>query len=286
MPLEAFTARCMALLAQARHSCIVFYSKPSNPSIHSNYSFIHSFIHSFIQSFIHSLQSLFLSHTCITNKHFKDSTNPIPSSPSSFSYSSFAFPAPRLSQRQNGYTTVSAAMAPRIAYSIYPLHQTTHILPRTNWPDADSAIPEGSEGFPERWTDHAHAPLPRPCRTRTRTLHDPFPGSRTGEESQSRSSRTFLHYPSPFPFNTLRRKLLNLNRELHINIETLLRPLVRNRHIVHISADNPLHKFVLITNVINAVHDGEFVVTTDVVGRSIDSLQKIDSSATAFLPSP
>ena len=35
-----------------------------------------------------------------------------------FPYSSFAFPAPRLSQRQNGSTTVSATMAPRIAYSV------------------------------------------------------------------------------------------------------------------------------------------------------------------------
>ena len=249
----------------------------ANHPIHPSIQIIHSFIHSFTSI---SLSLTHLYHQQTLQRQYK------PHSFFFFSYSSFAFPAPRLSQRQNGYTTVSAAMAPRIAYSVYPLPQTTHILPRTNWPDADSAIPEGSEGFPERWTDHAHAPLPRPCRTRTRTSHDPFPGSRTGEESQSRSSRTFLHYPSPFPFNTLRRKLLNLNRELHINIETLLRPLVRNRHIVHISADNPLHKFVLITNVINAVHDGEFVVTTDVVGRSIDSLQKIDSSATAFLPSP
>ena len=53
VPLEAFTARCMALLAQARHSCIVFYSKLSNPSIHSNHSFIHSFIH-FNLSFSHT----------------------------------------------------------------------------------------------------------------------------------------------------------------------------------------------------------------------------------------
>ena len=68
VPLEAFTARCMALLAQARHSCIVFYSKPSiDPSIqiiHSFTSFIHPF--PFIPSFIHSLQSLFLSHTPVS----------------------------------------------------------------------------------------------------------------------------------------------------------------------------------------------------------------------------
>ena len=73
VPLEAFTARCMALLAQARHSCIVFYSKRS---IHPSIQIIHSFLsfHSFTSI------SLSLTHTCITNKHFKDSTNPIPSS--------------------------------------------------------------------------------------------------------------------------------------------------------------------------------------------------------------
>ena len=78
----------------------------------------------------------------------------------------------------------------------------TQILPRTNWPDADSAIPEGWEVCPERWTDHAHERLPRPCRKRTRTSHDPFPDSRTDEEWQSRSSRTFLHYQSPLTAKT------------------------------------------------------------------------------------
>ena len=125
VPLEAFTARCMALLAQARHSCIVFYSKPSNPSIHSNYSFIHSFIHSFNHSFIHSISISLthLYHQQTLQRQYK------PHSFFFFSYSSFAFPAPRLSQRQNGITTVSAAMAPRIAYSVYPLPQTTPFYP-------------------------------------------------------------------------------------------------------------------------------------------------------------
>ena len=58
------------------HCFLKQINHPIDSFIHS---FIHLFIHSFIQSFIHSI-SLSLTHTCITNKHFKDSTNPIPSS--------------------------------------------------------------------------------------------------------------------------------------------------------------------------------------------------------------
>ena len=91
----------------------------------------------------------------------------------------------------------------------------------------------------------------------------------------------------PFPYSkSLRRKLFNHNRELHINIEAFFRPLVSNRHIVHISTGKQPHKIILFTNVINTVHNGEFVVTTNVVARSIESLREIDSPANAFLPSP
>ena len=71
----------------------------------------------------------------------------------------------------------------------------------------------------------------------------------------------------------LRSQLLNHNRELHVNLKSLRRPLVADRHIVRRPIRHTQSALPLLANVVHTVHHGEGVVAANVVGRRVDSLR-------------
>ena len=75
------------------------------------------------------------------------------------------------------------------------------------------------------------------------------------------------------PNSPLRSQLLNHDGELHVNLKSLRRPLVADRHIVRRPICHTQSAPSLLANVIHTVHHGEGVVAANVVGRGVDSLQ-------------
>ena len=79
-----------------------------------------------------------------------------------------------------------------------------------------------------------------------------------------------VHHHLPL---SLRSQLLNHDGELHVNLKSLRRPLVADRHIVRRPIGYTQSALPLLANVVHTVHHGEGVVAANVVGRGVDSLQ-------------
>ena len=72
---------------------------------------------------------------------------------------------------------------------------------------------------------------------------------------------------------SLRSLLLNHDGEVLVNLKSLRRPLVADRHIVRRPIGYTQSALPLLANVVHTVHHGEGVVAANVVGRGVDSLQ-------------
>ena len=71
----------------------------------------------------------------------------------------------------------------------------------------------------------------------------------------------------------LRGKFINNNREFDVDFKSFGRPLIGDGYIINISTKSvSFVKILLFTNVVNTVHNGEFVVAANVVGGSINTL--------------